>query len=506
MNTNEIKEMLLTGECVTLECKRAKSEVPKSVWEAYSAFANTVGGVILLGIEENRKELDKKKRFQIIGVDDAQKIINDFWNTINGDKVNENILVSSDVDTVKINGVQIVYIHVPQADWRTKPIYLNGNVYKGTYRRNHEGDYHCTERQVRAMIRDSFEDGNDGMLLEHYDMNDIDIDTLHRYRTLFQFRNEGHVWNEVDDKTFLKNLGGYIIDRATGKEGLTMAGLMMFGKGLSIQERFANFRMDYLDFCNLIGDERYSDRLTYDGRWENNLYQFFSRVIPKVTADLPRPFRMEGIQRVDDTPQHKAVREAFTNAIIHSDLMMDAGILRVEKHDDRLCFRNPGLLRLPIDQIYEGGVSYARNPKIQNMLRMVGYGENLGSGFPLILDAWKQAGWGTPVLNNKLELDMVELVLPLSAISENASNTAIEATPSTENENGEKSREKSREKIINIIRNNPSVTQFELSNILQLSTKAIEKQIKNLKEDGIIRRVGPDNGGHWEVINDKNKF
>lgn len=55
-----------------------------------------------------------------------------------------------------------------------------------------------------------------------------------------------------------------------------------------------------------------------------------------------------------------------------------------------------------------------------------------------------------------------------------------------------------------IIQNNPSVTQFELSNILQLSTKAIEKHIKNLKEDGIIRRVGPDNGGHWEVINDKN--
>ena len=156
---------------MTLECKRAKSEVPKSVWETYSAFANTIGGVILLGIEENRKESDKKKRFQIIGVDDAQKIVNDFWNTINSDKVNENILASSNVETVEINGVQIVCIHVPQADWRIKPIYLNGNVYKGTYRRNHEGDYHCTERQVRAMIRDSFEDGNDGMLLEHYDMN-----------------------------------------------------------------------------------------------------------------------------------------------------------------------------------------------------------------------------------------------------------------------------------------------------------------------------------------------
>lgn len=77
---------------------------------------------------------------------------------------------------------------------------------------------------------------------------------------------------------------------------------MMFGTGLAVRERFSNFRMDYINMCNLIGDERYSDRLTYDGRWENNLYQFFSRVLPKVTADLPRPYRMEGVQRVDDTP------------------------------------------------------------------------------------------------------------------------------------------------------------------------------------------------------------
>ena len=83
----------------------------------------------------------------------------------------------------------------------------------------------------------------------------------------------------------------------------------------------------------------------------------------------------------------KTKRQAFTNAIIHSDLLMDAGILRVEKHDDRLCFRNLGLLKLPIEMIYEGGNSKARNPRIQNMFRMVGFGENFDSGFPTILSA-----------------------------------------------------------------------------------------------------------------------
>ena len=76
----------------------------------------------------------------------------------------------------------------------------------------------------------------------------------------------------------------------------------MFGKGLAIRDRFANFRMDYLDMSHLVGDERYHDRLTYDGLWENNLYQFFRIVSPKVQFDLPRPFKLEkGGKRNDDT-------------------------------------------------------------------------------------------------------------------------------------------------------------------------------------------------------------
>lgn len=178
MYKQDILKLLADGERVTLECKKAKNAVPTSLWNTYSAFANTIGGTILLGIFEDVKEKDRQKRFQIVGVEDAQKIVTDFWNIINSSKVNENILNDGNVEIVNVDGTQIVCIHVPQADWRLKPIYLNDNIYKGTYRRNHEGDYHCTERQVRAIIRDSFEEGNDGMLLEHYNMDDIDLDTL----------------------------------------------------------------------------------------------------------------------------------------------------------------------------------------------------------------------------------------------------------------------------------------------------------------------------------------
>lgn len=486
-----IEALLASGERINLECKKAQSNVPVDVWKTYSAFANTYGGTILLGIVEHLKEKDLQKRFQIVGVEDSRKIVTDFWNTINSNKVNENILSDSDVEVINVDGKEVVCIHVPQAEWSIKPIFLNNDIYKGTFRRNHEGDYHCNERQVKAMIRDSFEDGNDGILLEHYTMDDIDLDSLHRYRNLFRVWNTDHVWNEIDDKSFLRNLGGYIVNREEGKEGLSLAGLMMFGKGLPIRERFGNFRMDYLNFCNLIGEERYSDRLTYDGRWENNLYQFFSIVLPKMTFDLPRPFRMEGMQRVDDTPQHKAVREAFTNAIIHADLMMDAGILRIEKHDDKLCFRNPGLLRLPLEQIYEGGNSKARNPRIQNMLRMVGFGENIGSGFPQIIAAWKETKWGAPELKNKIELDEVELVLPLGQVA----NVVKDVVKDVVKELTER-----QQVILNLIKENPSLSANEMSQKTGMTSRTIQRDLALLHEKGILYREGGRKDGRWVIV------
>ena len=486
-----IETLLASGERINLECKKAQSNVPVDVWKTYSAFANTYGGTILLGIVEHLKEKDLQKRFQIVGVEDSRKIVTDFWNTINSNKVNENILSDSDVEVINVDGKVVVCIRVPQADWNIKPIFLNNDIYKGTFRRNHEGDYHCKERQVKAMIRDSFEDGNDGILLEHYTMDDIDLDSLHRYRNLFRVWNTDHVWNEIDDKSFLRNLGGYIVNREEGKEGLSLAGLMMFGKGLPIRERFGNFRMDYLNFCNLIGEERYSDRLTYDGRWENNLYQFFSIVLPKMTFDLPRPFRMEGMQRVDDTPQHKAVREAFTNAIIHADLMMDAGILRIEKHDDKLCFRNPGLLRLPLEQIYEGGNSKARNPRIQNMLRMVGFGENIGSGFPQIIAAWKETKWDEPELKNKVELDEVELVLPLGKVA----NVVKDVVKDVVKELTER-----QQVILNLIKEKPSLSANEMSQKTGMTSRTIQRDLAVLHEKGILYREGGRKDGRWVIL------
>lgn len=96
--------------------------------------------------------------------------------------------------------------------------------------------------------------------------------------------------------------------------------------------------------------EARSNRTQNPCRWEQTPF----------VRDLPRPFAMDGMQRKDDTPQHKAVREALTNAIIHADFMAN-GTLKVEKLDDAFVFTNPGVLKLPVEQIYAGVEMARRN-------------------------------------------------------------------------------------------------------------------------------------------------
>ena len=411
ITADSLRDLLKYGEKLTLECKKAESHVPNSVWETYSAFANTVGGTILFGVEEHQKEKDPEKRFTIANIENPQARLKEFWDTIhNSNKVNISILRDADVGTCVVDGKTIIWIEVPQADYTQRPVYIKGNPMSGTFKRNFEGDYHCKEAEVAAMFRDSKDDGNDGGLLDGYTMEDIDPDTLKAYRIRFATTNPDHVWNKDDDQTFLRNLGGYAIDRRTKQEGLTVAGLLMFGKGLPIREYFDNIRMDYFDKTGIEGDMRWSDRLTYDGTWENNLCNFLWMVVPKLTRDIKRPFKLEGMTRIDDTPVHKAIRESMINMLIHSDYMI-SGVLKVVKENRGFVFSNPGSLKLPIQRIYEGGNSKARNPRIQTMLRMIGYGDNAGSGFPTILNAWRGEKWREPILYEDSELQQVELKL-----------------------------------------------------------------------------------------------
>ena len=206
MEATDIKVLLKVGERISFECKKAENSIPKSVWETYSSFANTIGGIIILGITENVQFAGEANHFEITGVSNPQKLRKEFFDTINSNKVNFNILTDADVEIIEYEGVSLMCITVPQADYRQRPIYINGNMMNGSFKRNYEGDYHCTEEDVKAMIRDANDSGNDGVLIEHYDMDDIDTATLSDYRNRFRIVNTDQNWNGYTDKDFFLNM------------------------------------------------------------------------------------------------------------------------------------------------------------------------------------------------------------------------------------------------------------------------------------------------------------
>lgn len=498
LNEKYIKDTLHKGERVTLECKKAQSNVPVDAWKTYSAFANTYGGLILLGVYEDLKEKNISKRFTITGVDDADKIRKDIWNIVNNpEKVNVNLLKDEDVEAIIIEGKTIVAINVPQADYNTRPIYINNNPIRGTFIRNHEGDYHCPEEMLRMMMRDANSEGNDRLFLRHYTMDDIDIPTLERYRNHFKSRYTEHPFNDLDNKEFLRQMGGFATDRNSGEECLNMAGLLMFGKGLPVRDRFDNLRLDYIDKSHLIGDQRYSDRLTYDGMWENNLFNFVTMVLPKLTRELPRPFKMVGVERDDDTPQHKALREAMTNCIIHADLMLNS-VLKVEKYDDKFVFTNPGLLKLPVEQIYAGEETRARNQRIQNMFRMIGFGENLGSGFPLILSAWNEKHWLKPQLIEQRDLLQVKLILSIETKEDKPYTPEFGIKDGIKD--GIKELTERQIVILNLIKQDETITSSVLTQKAGISQRTLMRELATLQEKGILAREGGRKEGKWVII------
>ena len=499
MTTTDIKDLMLYGERINIEYKEAAGDLPKSLWETYSAFANTIGGVIVLGIKEHRNRYEED-RFEIKGVADADKMLKSFWDTINSDKVSRNILFDDDVECIDYEGKTLIAIHVPMANYTMRPVYINKNLLSGSFKRNYEGDYHCTDEEVKSMLRDANENGNDGLMLENYDMNDIDLPTLHAYRNHFKISNLDHVFNHLDDKEFLRNMGGMTTDRITRREGLTMAGLMMFGKGLPVRDRFDNIRMDYIDKTNLIGDSRWSDRLTYDGTWENNLFNFFTRVMPKLTADLKRPFKLEGMERIDDTPVHKAVREAMTNMIIHADLFI-TGVLKVEKHDKEFLFSNPGSLKLPIEDIMNGGNSKARNPRIQNMLRMIGFGDNIGSGYPTILRAWKDEHWRKPTLLDRTELRQVDLTMPMISLLPESVLNAMKAYYGEETYHAMTSEE---QMILAYVWNGDSISNTELQQLLGLNSIEVGKILHQMVAKQLLNKENKNRWTTYTLLKDGN--
>lgn len=377
-----------------IEAKKAAGGFPHSLWETYSAFANTIGGLILLGVEERAD-----KSLRITGVPDGPGYARVFWQTVQDPaKVSQNILRPEDVALHQVEGKEILVISVPRATRRQRPVYIGDSPFTGSYRRDGEGDYHCSADEVRAMLRDRDDAPADLAVLSGRNRSDLSSDTLRQFRLLMAMRQPDHPGNYLPDERFLPAVG------ITGPEGLhpTLAGLLLLGKRKALREVFPQFRLEYQE-----EDTGFRLATIRPGAPEN-VFSFYTMVSHRLTAVSAL---------LAQTPREReelagAMREAVLNAILHADYFSRGG-LTIRRRAGELLVSNGGLLRVSPDQARTGQAADPRNRGLIQLFSLVKLATGTGKGLRGIYSLWDRRGWRPPVLSETFSADRTDLSLPL---------------------------------------------------------------------------------------------
>lgn len=410
MTPAQLLAALQLGEDQEVEFKSAAGGLPKSLWETLSAFANTAGGWLVLGVTE------RNGGFEVEGLRNPQALLKAFWdNHNNAQKLSQPVCREQDVTVLPVESSSVICLHVPRALRQQRPVFINGNPLTGTFKRNYEGDYRCTEPEVRRMLRDASDEPLDAQVLEGFDASDLDAESLVAFRNRFSSRTPDHPFLAQDGQVFLESLGAWRHDRVHKIEGLTLAGILMFGRERSLLDALPRYHLDYREQLSADPEVRWTYRLTVDGTWAPNLFNFYYRVMPRLVDGIDTPFRMDRhATRLDETHVHEALREALVNTLVHADHQSSLSIT-VIKQVDAFIFRNPGLLRVPRDQLLQG-LSDPRNPNLLKMFQLLGLGERAGSGFQKIMRAWREQHWLEPLVAEDTLLETTRVWLPVASM------------------------------------------------------------------------------------------
>ncbi|MDO4198497.1 MAG: ATP-binding protein [Erysipelotrichaceae bacterium] len=460
--------MEIRKENINVEFKKAKGGLPKSVWETYSAFCNSDGGTIYLGIEENEKGRPVSAKLTEKETDNLMK---EFWATVNNPgKVSINILKEEDVYTDEYDNYPILIINVPKALREFRPVYIDNNINTGTYKRNNEGDYHCTAAEIRAMLRDASDKPQDLLCLQELGLDTLCEETVQSYRNRFSVLHPDHAFLNKSNEEFLEFIGAIRKD-LNGVFHPTRAGLLMFGYAYKIVYEFPEYFLDYEEHHSEDENIRWSDRLNSDsGQWSGNLFDFYTKVTARLSSDIKSSFRINDTIRNDDNELHILYREALCNAMSNADFYLSQGLV-VQSYENRIEFSNPGSLRISLKDAYKEGVSDARNKTILKMFNLIGVGERAGSGIPTIINICKKYNLPSPEYELLNSPDRVRLTLYLSS--------------SKESDKGDK-----RTRIMKYMEQHKECKAKDIAEALNLSVSTVKKELYGMLEEELIEANG----------------
>ena len=199
------------------EVKEAKSELPKNIWETVSAFSNTSGGWIVLGVKQ------VGKNYEIQGVDNIEKLEQDFLGTLRSQKFNMPLIVRA--EKYEIANKKLLVFNVPSSPY--KPIYFNNP--QNTFIRMGSGDQRATDMEILAMQREQAFGIKSETIIPYTSFDDIDLPSLDTYRNAFRQYNPSFPYNLLQDEAFCEKVG-ILVDGH-----VTYSSLAMLGKRDSVR-------------------------------------------------------------------------------------------------------------------------------------------------------------------------------------------------------------------------------------------------------------------------------
>lgn len=438
MTKEELIRRLKDIEWEDFEVKEARSELPKNIWETVSAFSNTSGGWIILGIRQ------KGKGFEVTGVDNAEKLEQDFLSTLRSQKFNTRLSVGT-------------------------------------------GQYDISGKKV---LLQSFGIRSE-LAIPETDTDMLNPDSLHSYRNYLKTYNTLSAYEGLNDPDFCRQLS---ICNKNGE--LTYAGLLMFGKGQEVLRHVPTFCMDYVEIPGRSvaeADTRYS----YRAPEQENLWETYQVVIRRLLTLADRPFRLNrlGVAE-DDGRQFEVMREAWVNMLMHTDHFSPLRSC-VHVFTDRIEFLNAGSFPIPPEKIYGTLYSSARNPTIAKLFRLAKLAENIGFGIDRLL-SWKQLTGQNVNIHSERDFVCVTLYFN-SDVVENIADDVVENVVSNvvENLNDRQN------KIIELLRQEPTLSASQLAQQVSSTLRTVQRDLARLRYLGIISRTGSDKKGFWTITNNR---
>jgi len=354
----ELKNLLSSGETETIEFKENPNE---SFYKTISAFANTKGGRILLGIDKNGN---------LKGVDESNAFLEDLTNRI----VNK-LSLYPELETIDTGRKRFIIVKISRHSY---PVSYGGHYYERVGNTTRE----MSSQRLRAFMLSNLPWDS---IKRDFSYDEIDIETVNLFvRLTVGKKRLADISLDESPKTVLEKLE--LISDGKLKNGA----ILIFGK---------NPQKHFINHCVRIG--RFKTETTIiDDKWaKGNLFQQFEETINILKQFISVRYEIKDFQREDiwDYPI-PALREAVLNALTHRDYFNIANFILIKVYDDHIWFSNPGGLPegIAIEELKKPHGSFLRNPLIAKVFYLAGFIEQYGSGTVRMVEWMKEAGLPEP--------------------------------------------------------------------------------------------------------------